>query len=168
MLHLIKLFMTLLLERPLWHEAVEAGICSIPLSEDWESRRFITPFVPVWTRQNYNFYLTMHLMQSGMLAFPINPPVVPQGTGRVRLVIHAANTEDQVRLLVDSICVWAQEMIDIERRTKTGVKAPRRRAQTLRRNDRGRGTARGQTSKDRQPPHGLAPSATTLPDSARL
>jgi len=109
---------------PVWDEITDAGVLSIPLSEGWESRQFITPFVPVWTRQRYNHYLVCHLQLAKFCAFPINPPVVPRGTGRVRLVIHTANTEAQLEALASSICEWGQEMLEIEEGRKAGVKIP--------------------------------------------
>ncbi|KAH8889180.1 PLP-dependent transferase [Thozetella sp. PMI_491] len=111
--HLTKLFFRLISYDPIWKEAVNAQICSIPLSEDWESRPFVTQFIPIWTRQGYNFFLAMHLMRDRYSANPIDPPIVPRGTGRVRLVIHASNTEAEIEGLVASICRWAQEMLDI-------------------------------------------------------
>jgi 8-amino-7-oxononanoate synthase len=71
--------------------------------------------VPVWTREKYNYYLAIHLGAERFSAIPINPPVVPRGTGRVRVIIHAGNTEKEVEALVHSICRWAKEMYDIER-----------------------------------------------------
>ncbi len=124
MLQLVGLFLSSLLASPVWNDAVDAGICSIPLSEDWESRQFVTAFVPLWTRPRYNLFLMAHLLEAGIMSFAIDPPIVPRGTGRVRLAIHAGNTEDEVRLLIDSICAWGQEMMDIERGTKTGVRFP--------------------------------------------
>jgi 8-amino-7-oxononanoate synthase len=99
-----------------WADITGAGVCSVPLSEDWESRpdEATTQFVPVWTRHRYNYYLMFHLQMRNMFAFPIDPPVVPRGTGRIRLVVHADNTEAQVEALADAICEWGREMLDIE------------------------------------------------------
>lgn len=62
----------------------------------------------------------MHLAAERFSAIPINPPVVPRGTGRVRIIIHAGNTEEEVEALVHSICRWAKEMYDIERNPAEG------------------------------------------------
>lgn len=109
---------------PVWDKVMEAGICSIPLVEDWEARQFITQFVPLWTREQHNLYLTMHLQWNGIRAIPINPPVVPRGTGRVRIIIHAQNTEAQVEKLAAAICEWGQEMYQIETGRAAGVQIP--------------------------------------------
>ena len=121
---LIQLFFETLTSKAEWNRAVEAGICSIPLSEDWQTRRFVTQFVPLWTRQRYNYYLMFHLELAGMCTAPIDPPTVPRGTGRVRLVIHASNTEAQIHKLAISICEWAQEMLEIENTSGNSGKIP--------------------------------------------
>jgi 8-amino-7-oxononanoate synthase len=84
------------------------------VSEDAEFKDFVAHIVPVWTRQRYNWWLVFHLQLSGISAFPIDYPTVPRGQSRIRLMFHAANTEDQVDFLATTICSWAKEMIDIE------------------------------------------------------
>lgn len=39
---------------------------------------------------------------------------MPAGKGRLRVIVHASNTEDQVRGLIDAIFSWVEEMIEIE------------------------------------------------------
>jgi len=41
-------------------------------------------------------------------------PVVPKGLSRVRLVVHAHNTPEQIEKLVAVISGWAREILDIE------------------------------------------------------
>ncbi|KAF5003215.1 hypothetical protein FDECE_10233 [Fusarium decemcellulare] len=121
---LVRMFCDIIEEDDVWERAVDAGICSIPVSQDVESRPFVTQFLPVWTRQGQNYFLTMHLHNDGFNATPIDPPVVPRGTGRVRLTIHAGNTEDQVRGLAASVIQWAQEMLDIQEGKTAGNGIP--------------------------------------------
>ncbi|KAI0172151.1 putative aminotransferase [Hypoxylon sp. FL1284] len=113
--HLVKHFLTTITSNEVWDEANDMGILSIPVSDNWEFRDFMTHIVPVWTRQRYNFWLVFHLQLSKMSAFPIDYPVVPKGQSRIRLMFHAANTEAEVELLAGTICDWAREMIDIEK-----------------------------------------------------
>lgn len=84
----------------------------------------MTHIVPIWTRPRYNAFLCIHLQTADFNAWAIDAPVVPKGTGRVRLVFHAANTEAQVEQLIDVICGFAQEMLDIEAKPGAGEQVP--------------------------------------------
>ncbi|KAI1028169.1 hypothetical protein LB504_012534 [Fusarium proliferatum] len=121
---LVRMFCDIIKESDIWQDAVDSGICSIPVSEDVESRSFVTQFLPVWTRQGQNYFLTMHLHRDGFNATPIDPPVVPRGTGRVRLIIHAGNTDEEVEGLASSVIDWAQEMFDIQHGETGGKEVP--------------------------------------------
>ncbi|KAF4447674.1 class II aminotransferase/8-amino-7-oxononanoate synthase [Fusarium austroafricanum] len=121
---LVRMFCDIIKESDIWQDAVDSGICSIPVSEDVESRSFVTQFLPVWTRQGQNYFLTMHLHRDGFNATPIDPPVVPRGTGRVRLIIHAGNTDEEVQGLASSLIDWAQEMLDIQDGQTGGTEVP--------------------------------------------
>jgi 8-amino-7-oxononanoate synthase len=107
-----------------WQRASENGVARIPLAEDWESRSFVAHIVPIWTRARYNYYLFFHLRLAKIVAFPIDHPVVPKGTSRVRLVFHANNTMEEVDKLVASLVDWAQEMLDIENSENGGALLP--------------------------------------------
>ncbi|KAJ5607370.1 class II aminotransferase/8-amino-7-oxononanoate synthase [Penicillium hordei] len=122
--HLVKYFFETITENPVWDEANEEGILSIPLAEDWESRPFLTQVVPVMTRQRYTLWLCYHMQLAGICAFPIDYPVVPKGQGRLRVVFHATNTKEEVEKLAETICEWAQEMLDIEASGKGSGKIP--------------------------------------------
>ncbi|KAF5644451.1 pyridoxal phosphate-dependent transferase major domain protein [Fusarium sp. NRRL 52700] len=121
---LVRMFCDIIKESNVWQDAVDSGICSIPVSEKVESRSFVTQFLPVWTRQGQNYFLTMHLHRDGFNATPIDPPVVPRGTGRVRLVIHAGNTDEEVEGLASSVLDWAQEMLDMQHGETGGKEVP--------------------------------------------
>lgn len=69
----------------------------------------------VITRNRYETFLFAHLMSIGNVnAYAITYPIVPKGKGRVHLVFHAHNSVADVEALADTICNWAQEMLDIE------------------------------------------------------
>ncbi|PWY87346.1 class II aminotransferase/8-amino-7-oxononanoate synthase [Aspergillus sclerotioniger CBS 115572] len=121
---LVKHFFETITANPVYDEANDAGILSIPLAEDWESRPFLTQVIPVMTRQRYILWLCYHLQLAGLSVFPIDYPVVPKGKGRVRVVFHAGNTNNEVEKLAETICEWAQEMLDIEESGKGGAKIP--------------------------------------------
>jgi 8-amino-7-oxononanoate synthase len=117
---LVKHFFRSMTQNAVWDKASAMGILAIPVMEegDWETKEFHAHIVPVWTRQRYNWWLVFHLQLSGISAFPIDYPTVPKGQSRIRLMFHAANTEDQVTLLANTICAWAAEMIAIEEGTE--------------------------------------------------
>lgn len=55
-----------------------------------------------------------HLLSASFRTFPVTYPVVPPGQSRLRVIIHAHNTEKQIQGFVDAIYAWVQEMVDIE------------------------------------------------------
>jgi 8-amino-7-oxononanoate synthase len=122
--NVVKLFLQKVTSIPVWDRAESIGLLRIPLyAEGWGSLPFVTQIVPIWTRPRHSFYLAVHLQMFGFSAYPIDFPVVPKGTERVRLMFHAANTADEVEALVASIGVWAEEMLEIEK-GGDGVRLP--------------------------------------------
>jgi 8-amino-7-oxononanoate synthase len=117
----LKLFFQTITGHPTWEEANLAGIIRIPLADDWESRPFQTQIVPVITEARHNYFLSMHLQLLSYSVIPIDPPVVPKGTSRVRLVFKAANTEEDVKGLANAICEWANEMLEIKTGSNAGM-----------------------------------------------
>lgn len=61
------------------------------------------------------------LLAKGFCVFPVEHPVVPAGKGRLRFIIHATNTEDQIQGFIDAIFSWVQEMLEIENGTSTAT-----------------------------------------------
>lgn len=43
------------------------------------------------------------------------PPTVPEGTQRVRVCLHAGNTEEEVRRLVGALEEWCVERVGAEK-----------------------------------------------------
>ncbi|KAF5239313.1 hypothetical protein FANTH_10016 [Fusarium anthophilum] len=122
---LVKQFFRNISSHPVWDKASEKGILSIPLVDDWEDREHHTHIVPVWTRQRYNWWLVFHLQLAGIAAVPIDYPTVPKGQGRIRIMIHGANTPDEVDYLAETICKWAEEMVLIEESPDAKTKVPK-------------------------------------------
>ncbi|KAI2607022.1 putative aminotransferase [Hypoxylon fragiforme] len=123
--HLVKHFLTTITANEVWDEANDKGILSIPLSENFEAREFLTHIVPVWTRQRYNYWLVFHLQLAKFSAFPIDYPIVPKGQSRIRLMFHAANSEAEVEALANCICDWAKEMMEIEKAGQEKSRVPK-------------------------------------------
>ncbi|KAI1138716.1 hypothetical protein F5Y05DRAFT_403935 [Hypoxylon sp. FL0543] len=108
------LFFEELTSHHLWSAAKKSGLLSVPLARDWEDRDFLTHIVTVGTRQNYIWWLYFHLLFSGFCVFPVDYPVVPQGQARLRVILHAGNTPEQIRGFVDAMFAWVSEMTEIE------------------------------------------------------
>lgn len=111
---LAMLFFDTFTSHPTWPEAEKRGLLRIPLVDGWEERPFLAHILPVMTRPKYTWWLYFQLLARGFCVFPVEHPVVPAGKGRLRLIIHASNTEDQVRGFVDAVFAWVEEMIEIE------------------------------------------------------
>ncbi|KAF2188077.1 8-amino-7-oxononanoate synthase-like protein [Zopfia rhizophila CBS 207.26] len=58
--------------------------------------------------------LAKFLQERGFVVRAVVPPTVPQGTERVRVCLHAGNTEGQIRDLVDGMEGWAEMMVERE------------------------------------------------------
>lgn len=116
-LHDLTLFyLDTLTSHPIYKKAYKKGMVDMPVHEDgaWHEVP-ITHIVPLWTRRpKYALYLAFHLTRDGFNGCNIVFPIVPKGEERVRLFLHAHNTKDEVKGLVNSITTWIQEMLDIE------------------------------------------------------
>ncbi|KAK2871725.1 hypothetical protein FQN49_002896 [Arthroderma sp. PD_2] len=120
----IKYFYKAITSHPVYDEACDAGILSIPNAENWETAQQLTHISYVITRQRYTLFLYFHLQLAKFIVLPIHYPVVPKGKSRVRIVFHARHTKEQLDDLANSICAWAQEMMDIEVGGKKTNKIP--------------------------------------------
>lgn len=111
----VKYFFEKITTDPICEEAMEEGLLTIPLTEDWQERSVHSHIIAIKTRMRHELYLSFHLARANMNAYSISYPVVPKGESRVRLVLHAHNTKDEISRLVSEISNWASEMLDIER-----------------------------------------------------
>lgn len=139
----VKLFMETMTEHPIWDAANDAGIIRIPLYEedDWEGQPFLSHICPVWTRPRQSLWLSVHLQAAGFAAYPIIYPVVPKGTDRIRVILHAHNTDEQIKGLANCICEWAEEMLQLQRSGNASqVPAAARKALDLAAKERANGT----------------------------
>lgn len=109
-----RLFFELLTSHPLWPAARSKGILRVPLAEGWEDRAINTHLLAISTRPKSFWWMYYHLLSASFRTFPVTYPVVAPGQGRLRVIIHAHNTEEQVRGFVNAIYAWVQEMMDIE------------------------------------------------------
>ncbi|KAL8721905.1 MAG: hypothetical protein Q9225_001501 [Loekoesia sp. 1 TL-2023] len=115
-LHDLTLFyLDTLTSNPIYKKANAKGLLRMPVHEDGDWHEVpITHIVPIWTKPKHANYLSFHLVRDGINGTPIVFPVVAKGEDRVRIFLHAHNTHEEVITLVDSICSWAKEMMEIE------------------------------------------------------
>ncbi|EMD88583.1 hypothetical protein COCC4DRAFT_67009 [Bipolaris maydis ATCC 48331] len=116
-LHDLTIFyLDTLTSHPIYKKAKKKGLVDMPVHEDgaWHEVP-ITHIVPLWVLRNKAaLYLAFHLTRDGFNGCNIMFPIVPKGEDRVRLFLHAHNTKEEVKALIDSITTWLQEMMDIE------------------------------------------------------
>lgn len=112
-------FFELLTLHPLWPTAKSKGILHVPLADGWEDRVINTHLLAISTRPKSFWWMYYHLLSASFRTFPVTYPVVAPGKGRLRVIIHAHNTEEQVTGFVNAIYEWVQQMLDIEAGTAT-------------------------------------------------
>ncbi|KAL4860999.1 pyridoxal phosphate-dependent transferase [Aspergillus spectabilis] len=113
---IVKYFFQAITADPVCEQAMDEGLLTIPLAEDWQNRAVHSHIVPITTRPRHEQFLAFHLALANMNAYSISYPVVPKGGSRVRLVLHVHNTKHEIDYLVAAISKWASEMLEIEER----------------------------------------------------
>ena len=66
--------------------------------------------------------LSAHLLAHGLNARPMNWPIVPKGTDRVRVCLHAGNTRSDIDALVNASISWAAGIVQDERAGPEGYR----------------------------------------------
>ncbi|KAE8152634.1 pyridoxal phosphate-dependent transferase [Aspergillus avenaceus] len=103
-------FYDLLLRHPQWEHVRRSGILSVPTSEDFmKGDSFLVPIIPLITRPGHCLELETWLRDRGMHTHGVRYPVVPMAKERVRVMLHACNTEKDIEALVKSIMAWAEQ-----------------------------------------------------------
>lgn len=96
---------------------VPATLLSLPEST-WQATRssegLLSPIIPLLT--NKPRPLAAYLQKKGYLARPITWPTVPKGQDRVRICIHAGNTEVEIAGLVNVVLEWIMGQEEAQRR----------------------------------------------------
>lgn len=60
--HLVKLFLYIITENPVWEKASGDDTVRIPLAkDDWNRFPFVTHICPVFIKPKHNLYLAVHL-----------------------------------------------------------------------------------------------------------
>lgn len=79
----------------------------VALTQFPSTSTFVSQIVPLLTPhpRALSQYLREHF---GILARPITHPTVPKGEGRVRVCVHANNTEEEIDHLLNGVIAWIQ------------------------------------------------------------
>ena len=67
---------------------------------------FQSPIVPVVTKMGKAYNLGAWMLTQGFLAWAVAYPIVPKGQERVRIVINADNSHQQIERLVEVVMQW--------------------------------------------------------------
>ena len=83
-----------------------------------------TPIIPLLTP--HARALSVYLLARGLNARPMSWPIVPKGTDRVRVCLHAGNTRSEIDALVNASVAWAASLVQHEQAgpggDRTGIK----------------------------------------------
>ncbi|RXW13955.1 hypothetical protein EST38_g11901 [Candolleomyces aberdarensis] len=74
-------------------------------TKNLNSRGLISPIFAIFSPDVVA--LQNHLNEKGYAARALAPPAVPRGKERLRVVIHAGNSEEQIKSLVEALREWA-------------------------------------------------------------
>ncbi|EQL00223.1 aminotransferase [Ophiocordyceps sinensis CO18] len=74
-------------------------------------RDIISPIVPVVTQPGESRGLAAHLLRNGFLAHAVQYPIVPLESERLRIIVHANNTREQIEGCVEGMMQWARRGI---------------------------------------------------------
>ncbi|PYI20104.1 aminotransferase [Aspergillus violaceofuscus CBS 115571] len=112
--HNIKFTYWTLTNHPQWEEAKDRGIIRLPTETGWHSRAFRSAIFALVTQPGKARSLAKPLKQVKFWVNPVEFPIVPRNLDRVRLMIHADNTEEQIGAVVQLIMRWAMGQMESE------------------------------------------------------
>ncbi|OJZ81498.1 hypothetical protein ASPFODRAFT_145388 [Aspergillus luchuensis CBS 106.47] len=98
-----------LTKHPQWEDIKQRSILTLPTEKTWYTRPFKSPIVPIITKPKQSHNLCKRLRRAGYWVNSVDYPTVPKGTGRVRLMIHADNTREEMDGVIQLIMKWATE-----------------------------------------------------------
>ncbi|PYI02048.1 PLP-dependent transferase [Aspergillus sclerotiicarbonarius CBS 121057] len=116
----IAYFQEKLTTHPCWSMVKQHGVLSIPTEVTWASESFHAPIIPLNTRQGHAKSLARRLHQANYWVNPVHQPLVPKGKERVRLVLHADNTEAEIDEVLGLIMEWSMEQVGRTRISEDG------------------------------------------------
>ncbi|GES57739.1 class II aminotransferase/8-amino-7-oxononanoate synthase [Aspergillus terreus] len=98
-----------------WPQVKRKGTIYLPTEDTWYLGPFQSPIVPVVPRPDLAVDLGKYLEQEEYWVNTVHYPIVPNKMDRVRIVLHADNTPEQIDHLVELIVEWATKQMGRDR-----------------------------------------------------
>ncbi|RDH34205.1 class II aminotransferase/8-amino-7-oxononanoate synthase [Aspergillus welwitschiae] len=102
-------FYTQLTSHPGWPQIKRKGTIYLPTEHTWYLEPIQSPIVPVVPRHDLAVNLGKYLEQAKYRVSTVHYPIVPDRSGRVRIVLHADHTPQQIDHVVELIMQWANK-----------------------------------------------------------
>ncbi|KAI2905361.1 hypothetical protein CBS63078_5280 [Aspergillus niger] len=102
-------FYTQLTSHADWPQIKRKGTIYLPTEHTWYLGPFQSPIVPLVPRHDLAVDLEKYLEQAKYRVSTVHYPIVPDRTGRVRIVLHADHTPQQIDHVVELIMQWANK-----------------------------------------------------------
>jgi len=102
---------------PTLAEATSSNAATAPQS--WPTPMPAPPMIPLLTPHARP--LASFLSKRGLIVRPVTWPTVPKGADRVRVCLHAGNTKEDVKRLVNGVVEWTRGLMEDERAEKMRV-----------------------------------------------
>ncbi|PWY77075.1 class II aminotransferase/8-amino-7-oxononanoate synthase [Aspergillus heteromorphus CBS 117.55] len=98
-----------LTRHPQWEDIKRRGILYVPTEKTWYTNPIKSPIIPIVTQPGHANNLCERLRQAKYWVNAVEFPSVPPEKGRVRLMVHADNTREQMDGVIQVIMRWAVE-----------------------------------------------------------
>lgn len=108
----MRYFYRLLTDNPKWRQASRCGIVRLPTEKTWATQPLQSPIVALIAPLDEADSLAEHLRRGKFWVNAVHFPTVPRTMDRVRMVIHAHNTKEQIEAAVGRILGWATERME--------------------------------------------------------
>ncbi|RHZ67259.1 hypothetical protein CDV55_100361 [Aspergillus turcosus] len=113
----IRHFHRKLTSHPQWATVKARAIIQLPTENIWNTGPFQSPIIPLVTPPGESIELAEHMHRAKFWANPVRYPIVPKKLDRVRVTVHADNTEEQIDAVVDVIMAWAMKRAEQSERS---------------------------------------------------
>ncbi|KAL4865903.1 hypothetical protein BDV12DRAFT_187814 [Aspergillus spectabilis] len=103
----IRSFYHLLTTSKAWSHPHRKDLISMPMESTWQSQPFLSPIIGlITTKPEKVGILADKLADHRYFTNVVHSPLVPKGMDRIRLMVHAGNTQEQIEDVVRLISEW--------------------------------------------------------------